>query len=90
MYYALAYPLDVIKTNRILGTPLAKEAGESIPKEFLILYEYGALRGGLFRGMAPFLISIPFWNHVRAMEGDGLPMITVAAGSLMLNPLAVL
>jgi hypothetical protein len=40
----LTYPLDIIKTNRILQTSLAKEGAESIPREFLALYEKGGLK----------------------------------------------
>lgn len=56
MYSALTYPLDVIKTNRILQTTLSKEGAESIPKEFLVLYEKGGLNRGLFRGFIAGLI----------------------------------
>jgi hypothetical protein len=41
MYAALTYPLDVIKTNRILQTSLAKEGGESLPRELATLFEKG-------------------------------------------------
>lgn len=50
MYSILTYPLDIIKTNRILQTSLSKEGAESIPKEFIALYEKGGLQRGLFRG----------------------------------------
>ena len=43
MYSVLTYPLDIIKTNRILQTSLSKEGAESIPKEFTALYEKGGL-----------------------------------------------
>ena len=56
MYTALTYPLDVIKTNRILQTTLTKEGAESIPKEFLVLYEKGGLSRGLFRGFLAGLL----------------------------------
>jgi Mitochondrial carrier protein len=51
MYTVLTYPLDIIKTNRILQTSLSKEGAESIPKEFTALYEKGGLHRGLFRGL---------------------------------------
>jgi hypothetical protein len=47
----LTYPLDIIKTNRILQTSLSKEGAESIPREFQALYEKGGLNRGLFRGL---------------------------------------
>jgi len=59
MLQVLSYPLDVIKTNRILNTPLSKEAGEALPKEFLALYERGAMRSGLYRGLLPVLCLTP-------------------------------
>ena len=42
-YSFFAYPLDVIKANRIVSSPLAKEAGENLPRELVALYERGAL-----------------------------------------------
>lgn len=50
MYTFLTYPLDVIKTNRILQTNLAKEGAERIPRELLSLYAKGSFQHGLFRG----------------------------------------
>ena len=43
MYSLITYPLDVIKTNRILASSLSKEGGETIPKEFVVLFEKGGL-----------------------------------------------
>ena len=43
MYQFIAYPLDVVKTNRIIGSQISKEAGENLPREMLTLYERGAL-----------------------------------------------
>lgn len=90
MFQVLSYPLDVIKTNRIVGTPFAKEAGEAIPKEFLALSEIGGLKGGLFRGFAPFFIALPFWQQVHSQSTMGFPLITLLSGSVMLNPFAVM
>ena len=50
MYGFLTYPFDVIKTNRILGTSLSKEGGESITREAVNLFERGEFRRGLYRG----------------------------------------
>ena len=52
MYQFIAYPLDVVKTNRILGTQISKEAGENLPREMVALYERGALQSGMYRGFA--------------------------------------
>lgn len=56
MYSCLTYPLEVIKTNRILQTSLAKEGAERIPREILSLQEKGNLYRGLFRGFAPAVL----------------------------------
>ena len=53
MYAMIAFPLDVIKTNRIVGSQITKEAGENLPREMLSIYERGALSTGLYRGLAP-------------------------------------
>ena len=55
MYSLLTYPLDVIKTNRILQTSLAKEGADSVPRELSVLYEKGAFSKGLFRGILPIM-----------------------------------
>lgn len=50
-----AYPLDVIKANRIVSSPLAEEAGENLPRELVALYERGALSRGFYRGLVPMI-----------------------------------
>lgn len=52
MYQFLFYPLDVIKTNRIVESSLAKEGVESVPREFMALYDKGGLQAGVMRGFA--------------------------------------
>ena len=52
MYQFIAYPLDVVKTNRIIGTQLSREAGENLPREMVSLYERGALQTGMYRGLS--------------------------------------
>jgi hypothetical protein len=84
----LTYPLDIIKTNRILQTSLAKEGAESIPREFLALYEKGGMKQGLYRGFfIGFLaasITGPFSNDVTAGSAAGLVL------SVVTNPLNIL
>jgi hypothetical protein len=84
----LTYPLDIIKTNRILQTSLAKEGAESIPREFLALYEKGGMKQGLYRGfLIGFLaasITGPFSNDVAAGSTAGLVL------SVVTNPLNIL
>jgi Mitochondrial carrier protein len=60
MYTLLTYPLDIIKTNRILQTSLSREGAESLPKEFTALYEKGGLSKGLFRGLLIGYIAANF------------------------------
>ena len=58
MYNFLTYPLDVIKTNRIAGTQIAKEAGDSLPRELVSVYERGLMQSGLYRGLAPLAVFV--------------------------------
>ena len=93
MYGVLSYPLDVIKTNRILDTPLAREAGQSLPKEFLALHERGALRNGLYRAYLPYLMMSPIAHKMyqHTQSGDSLTMaLAIGAGTVMMNPFSVL
>ena len=78
----------MIKTNRIVNSPLTKGAGENLPREFVSLYERGNLRSGLFRGLLPGLGATLFWKEVADQSRNGLPVITLVLGTLTLNPLA--
>ena len=71
----LAYPLDVIKTNRIAQSPLFKEAGENLPREATALYERGAFKQGFYRGLAPFA-------GIYAIQVYGAPSISSQYGFL--------
>ena len=87
----LLYPLDVIKTNRILNTPLSvKEAGGALPKDLRALYERGAMRGGLYRGVLPVAVTY----HVAAVQwesvGASTLLIPALAAACLVNPFAVL
>ena len=73
MYAFLTYPLDVIKTNRIVGSQLTKEAGENLPRELVSVYERGTMKAGFYRGLAP----IAFFVGLRG----------VASASGLKNPL---
>lgn len=52
MYQFIFYPLDVIKTNRIVQSNLSKEGVESVPREFSALYNKGGLQMGAMRGFS--------------------------------------
>lgn len=87
MYSVLTYPLDIIKTNRILQTSLSKEGAESIPKEFTALYEKGGLNRGLFRG---FLIGYLAANVQGQLTNPGAGTIGAVVLSVLANPFSIL
>lgn len=83
----LTYPLDIIKTNRILQTSLSKEGAESIPREFQALYEKGGLGRGLFRGLlVGFVASTLQGTFTDARAGT----IGAFALSVACNPFSIL
>ena len=90
MFSLIAYPLDVITTNRIARGSLFQATGENLPKEFVTLYERGALNRGLYRGLLPGLIYTMYWKEVQKNARDGMPALSVILGTLTLNPLAVM
>ena len=51
LYHLLTYPLDVIKTNRILDSKLVSQPMQTIPREAVEIFERGGLQKGLMRGM---------------------------------------
>ena len=84
----LTYPLDIIKTNRILQTSLSREGAESIPREFTALYEKGGLSRGLFRGLFVALLA------AKVQSGDldansGFSLIPIALTAAC-NPFSIL
>lgn len=84
----LTYPLDIIKTNRILQTSIAKESAESIPREFLALYEKGGMKQGLYRG---FLIGFLAASLQGPLSNDGRSgTVAGLALSVITNPLNIL
>jgi hypothetical protein len=87
MLALLTYPFDVIKTNRILNTPLSKEAGHNMGREFVSLYEQGGLSRGAFRGMSlPILAIITSKFALSASPIDNL-YTNILALSVVSNPL---
>ncbi len=80
----------MIKTNRILQTSLSKEGAESIPKEFVALYEKGALKHGLFRGLASGFVYGAILNFYENGFGNGLGILGAFACSSVANPFAVM
>ena len=88
MYQFIAYPLDVVKTNRIIGSQISKEAGENLPREMLTLYERGALQNGMYRGLSTGLVmaaTMKIFNDQPIFAQ--VPYISVAIGTLLTNPL---
>ena len=53
MFAIYGNALNVVATNRILQNEFSKTAGDNIANEIALLYERGALRNGLFRGVVP-------------------------------------
>jgi hypothetical protein len=87
MYPFLTYPLDVIKTNRILQTSFAKEGAESIPKELTALYEKGHLKNGLFRG-AMVGLALSTCQNLLTNPAGGISAGVIV--TIITNPLNVL
>jgi hypothetical protein len=87
MFAFLTYPLDIIKTNRILQTSLAKEGAERIPREILSLQEKGNLQNGLYRG---FLATLAAAYIGRAIAKNELPFEAALIGTVACNPLYII
>jgi len=52
----LAYPLEVVKVNRIVGMQnAALQSTEELSRDLLKLAESGSLRSGMFRGLLPLI-----------------------------------
>ena len=81
MLHVLTYPLDVMKTNRILQTNLAVECEEFAPKEIVALFERGGLQHGAMRGLS---MSILLAAAAQAQPFDNLlmasPLLTLIQG----------
>ena len=88
MQSVLTYPLDIIKTNRILQTSLSRDGAESIPREFTALYEKGGLSRGLFRGLLVALLAAKVQSgEVDAKAGVSFIPIALTAAC---NPFSIL
>ena len=60
-YYGNA--LNVVTTNRMVQNEFSKTAGDNIANEMALLWERGAFRNGLFRGIAPVVaFNVCSWN----------------------------
>ena len=79
----IAFPLDVVKTNRILNTSFNKECGENLGRELMTLFERGQFRSGLYRGFIPFLM-ITGWreNFSQNIDMTLAPMLAAATAAL--------
>ena len=55
MFQYFGNSLNVIGTNRIVQNEFSQTAGENIANEMALLWERGAFRNGLFRGLSPLL-----------------------------------
>jgi hypothetical protein len=95
MFTLLAYPLDVIKTNRLLDTSFAKKTGGNLSQELNVLYERGGLSRGFYRGFGAYFLGHLIYSNVPlkiphsssdSIANDGL----ITALTVALNPLSVL
>ena len=51
VYEVIMYPMNVISTNRIMQTTLARDSGENLNNELRRLMQVNTLGSGLFRGL---------------------------------------
>ena len=72
------YPLDVVKTNRIVNSSLAKEGVESVPRELMALHAKGGLAtGSLFRGASMSIGLAAVYTHCSSQSLSlSVPLIT--------------
>ena len=89
MYQYIAYPFDVAKTNRIVGSSFNKECGDNLGKELVAMYERGQFRNGAFRGMAPLLGITLIQNQFGGFSFDVTGMKLLACTTLT-QPLNIL
>ena len=86
-YQYIAYPFDVVKTNRIINSNFNKECGENLGRELVTLYERGSFRNGAYRGMAPLfgitVINNMFGGFQFDATGMKLLLCTVASQPLL-------
>lgn len=89
MYTFLAYPLDVIKTNRILLTSFSKKGGESIPKELVALYERGPFYKELYRGFLFYFLASSVEATLSATTQTYKKLMYGIVATAIANPLNV-
>lgn len=71
-------PLDVVKTNRIIGAEISRQAGESLPRELTAIFERGAFWNGMYRGLLPMFTQGMIFNAARNIEVANLaPFVLV-------------
>ncbi len=83
----LTYPLDTIKTNRMLQTSLSKEGAESIPRECQALYEKGGLNRGLFRGLVVGYLAATLQGSVNDVSAGSIGAFALR---IISNPFSIL
>ena len=97
MFFLYGNPLDVIKTNRMVQSEFSKAAGDNLATELALLWERGAFRNGVFRGVVPVAIFNVASGITRKTTGTeiyadsriGPGGFTIAKSvALMMNPIA--
>ena len=94
-YPLIAYPLEVVKTNRIIGMQTATlESTEELSRDLLKLAERKHLSHGLFRGALPILpICLLECNRLkpnRGLAGVDDMWMGFSLYTLLMHPFSVL
>ena len=86
LYHLLTYPLDVIKTNRILDSKLTTPSMATVLKEAVEIFDKGGLQKGLMRGM---LMSFAI-GSITQLEYYRDPIFFAPVVSVLQNPFNIL
>ena len=90
----IAYPLEVVKTNRIVGMQnAALQSTEELSRDLLKLAERGSLRTGMFRGLATVIPCALLENQrLRGYEEfrGAHQFLGFSTYTLLMQPFAVL
>ena len=76
-------PLDVVKTNRIVGSEISRQAGESLPRELTAIFERGAFKNGMYRGLLPMFTQTAIFSGARNIEKHNVvPMVAIGTAGV--------
>ena len=77
-------PLDVVKTNRIIGSEISRQAGESLPRELTAIFERGAFKNGMYRGLLPMFTQAALFSTAKNIELQNV-IPAIAVGTVAVN-----